>query len=58
VTELSLWYSKKNIAGEEFLEKPFPRTVIQGIVLVLVIVNSWLYVVELGVPTEITTLEP
>jgi hypothetical protein len=32
--------------------------VTQGVILALVIVNSQLYVVGLGIPTEITTLEP
>ena len=40
------------------LAEPLPWTVSQGVILVLVIVNSLLYVVELGMPTEITTLEP
>ena len=40
------------------LAEPFPWTVNQGVILVLVIINSQLYIVELGMPTEITTLEP
>jgi len=40
------------------LAEPFPGTVTQGVILILVIINSQLYVVELGLPTQITTLEP
>jgi len=40
------------------LVEPFPWTVTQGVILVLLMVNNQLYVVALGVPTEITTLEP
>ena len=39
------------------LAEPFPGTVSHGVILVLVIVNSQLCVVELGIPTAITTLE-
>jgi hypothetical protein len=40
------------------LAEPFPWTVSQGFILVFVIANSQLYVVALGMPTDITTLEP
>jgi hypothetical protein len=43
---------------QEVLAEPFPGTVIQGVIHVFIIINSQLYVVELGMPTEITTLEP
>jgi hypothetical protein len=39
------------------LAEPFPWLVTQGVILVLVIVKNQLYVVGLGMPTEITTLE-
>ena len=47
-----------NLSRGVVLSEPFPGTVIQGVILVFIIVNSLLYVVELGMPTEITTLEP
>jgi hypothetical protein len=39
------------------LAEPFPGAVTQGVVLVLVIINTQLYVVELTMLTEITTID-
>ncbi|MDB4409602.1 hypothetical protein N9235_02170, partial [Gammaproteobacteria bacterium] len=47
----------KNSNWGGVLAEPFPWLVTQGVILVLVIVKNQLYVVGLGMPTEITTLE-
>jgi hypothetical protein len=43
---------------QKVLAEPFPWTVTQGVILVLITIYNQLYVVQLGMPTEITTLEP
>jgi len=40
------------------LAEPFPWTVTQGVILVLVISNSQLESVEIDLPTQTTQLEP
>jgi hypothetical protein len=40
------------------LAEPFPWTVIQGVILVFVIINSQLLIVEMDLPTQTTQLEP
>ena len=40
------------------LAKPFPWAVTQGVILVFVIVNSWLRIIEMDLPTQTTQLEP
>ena len=40
------------------LAEPFPWTVIQGVILVLVIINSQLLIFEMDLPTQTTQLEP
>ena len=40
------------------LAEPFPWTVTQGVILVLVIINSQLEIVEMDLPTQTTQLEP
>ena len=40
------------------LAEPFPWTVTQGVILVLVIGNKQLNIVEMDLPTQTTQLEP
>jgi hypothetical protein len=47
-----------NLNRGAVLAEPFPWTVTQEVVLVLVIINSQLKNFGLGMPTVITTLEP
>ena len=43
---------------QKVLAEPFPWTVTQGVILVLVIINSQLEIVEMDLPTQTTQLEP
>ena len=40
------------------LAEPFPWTVIQGVILVLVIINSQLENIKMDFPTQTTQLDP
>ena len=40
------------------LAEPFPWTVIQGVILVFVIINSQLLNIKMDLPTHATQLEP